>query len=130
MAEPTTSTVATISGSAFIASLMPFVDGDAIFGAIVGAACVAYYSNESSYARRISAFLLSCALGYLLAPQFLKYNLFFIESLAAAAFAVSAFAILILDKVFIWLRNASLSDIASKAIDFLSTFKKPKKGGD
>ena len=38
MAEPTTSTTVAITASAGLVSLLPFVNGDALFGAVIGAA--------------------------------------------------------------------------------------------
>ncbi len=42
MTEPTTSTTVAITASAGLVSLLPFVNGDALFGAVIGAAFLAY----------------------------------------------------------------------------------------
>ena len=44
MAEPTSSTTVAITAGAGLISLLPFVNGDALFGAVIGAA-LAYSGN-------------------------------------------------------------------------------------
>ena len=74
MAEPTTSTTVAITASAGLVSLLPFVNGDALFGAVIGAAFLAYTQVSLSYGKRIFSLMLSVALGYALAPENFKPN--------------------------------------------------------
>ncbi len=56
MAEPTSSTTVAITAGAGLISLLPFVNGDALFGAVIGAAFVSFYSQQGGYEKRIGAF--------------------------------------------------------------------------
>lgn len=127
MTDPTTSTVAITMGAG-AASMLPFVNGDALFGAIIGAAFIAFFSKNLDYKNRLAYFLLSSAIGYLLSPEVV--NRTSIDSHATAAFAISLVAIILLQKAMEWLRAATLSEIFSllsgKLIEIASVFKKPK----
>ncbi|MBT0887570.1 MULTISPECIES: putative holin [Acinetobacter] len=131
MAEPTSSTTVAITAGAGLISLLPFVNGDALFGAVIGAAFVSFYSQQGGYEKRIGAFLISTAIGYLFAPEVVKYS--FIDSYSSGAFITALFAILVLNKVMAWANGATLSEIISafsgKFIDVLNLFRN-KKGGD
>ncbi|MHA3078827.1 putative holin [Acinetobacter sp. ANC 3791] len=127
MTDPTTSTVAITMGAG-AASMLPFVNGDALFGAIIGAAFIAFFSKNLDYKNRLAYFLLSSAIGYLLSPEVV--NRTSIDSHATAAFAISLVAIILLQKAMAWLHAATLSEIFSllsgKLIEIASVFKKPK----
>ena len=127
MTDPTSSTVAITIGAG-AASMLPFVNGDALFGAIIGAAFIAFFSKNLDYKNRLAYFFLSTAIGYLLSPEVVNRTM--IDSHATSAFSISMVAIIILQKVVEWLRNASLSDIFSllsgKLIEIASVFKKNK----
>ncbi|ENU79233.1 hypothetical protein F975_02925 [Acinetobacter sp. ANC 3789] len=130
MPDPTT-TVAITAGAGAV-SMLPFVNGDALFGAVIGAAFIAFYTQNVSYQKRIISFLLSTAIGYLLSPEVVNRTL--IDSHATGAFMVSLVAIVILQKVLAWLEGASLADVlgilSGKLIDLASIFSKKPKGKD
>ncbi|MBF7683868.1 hypothetical protein I2F27_11115 [Acinetobacter sp. B5B] len=107
MPDPTTPIA--IAATAGVASLLPFVNGDALFGAVIGAAFIAFYTQNVSYKKRISTFLLSTAMGYLLEPELVNRTP--IDSHSTAAFAIALVAIIILQKIIAWLESASLQDI-------------------
>lgn len=123
-----TATTVGITMGAGAASMLPFVNGDALFGAVIGAAFITFFSQNLDYRKRIIYFVLSTAIGYLFSPEIVNRTL--IDSHSTAAFAVSLVAIIILQKFVEWLRNASWSDIfglaSGKLIEIASIFKKPK----
>lgn len=109
MPDPTTPiAIATTAG---VASLLPFVNGDALFGAVIGAAFIAFYTQNVSYKKRIGTFLLSTAIGYLLEPELVNRTP--IDSHSTAAFAIALVAIIVLQKIIAWLESASLQDICN-----------------
>ncbi|MBJ8475336.1 putative holin [Acinetobacter bereziniae] len=109
MAEPTTPIAITTTASA--ASLLPFLNGDSLFGAVIGAAFIAYYTKQAGYTSRIASFLISTGVGYLLAQEIVDRTI--IKNFSTAAFIVSIAAIPVLLKVSAWLEKATLSDLFS-----------------
>lgn len=107
MPEPTTPL--TIAAGAGLASLLPFVNGDSLFGAVIGAAFIAFYAQNLTYKKRLTSFFFSTAIGYLLAPELIKRS--FIDSHSTASFVVAVVAIVLLQKFLAWLEGASLADI-------------------
>lgn len=107
MSEPITPLA--IAGSASVLSLLPFVNGDSLFGAVIGAAFIAFYSKDLTYKKRLLAFIFSTAIGYLLAPELVHRT--FIDSHSTASFTVAVVAIVILQKILAWLETATLADI-------------------
>lgn len=98
-------------------SILPHVNGDALFGAVIGAAFMALYTHNINHVRKFVSFFISAAIGYLLAPEMVKWT--FLDSHATSAFIIAIVAIPILLKISVWVENATLSDI-------LSTFKRGK----
>lgn len=107
MAEPIAPVA--IAASAGAVSLLPFVNGDSLFGAVIGAAFIAFYTQNVSYKKRLMTFVLSTAIGYLLAPELINRTI--IDSNATAAFSIALVAIIVLQKLVNWLENASLADL-------------------
>ena len=105
MAEPTTSTTVAITASAGLVSLLPFVNGDALFGAVIGAAFLAYTQVSLSYGKRIFSLMLSVALGYALAPEI--SNRTGVNSHTVIACFTSMFALPVLVKVMKWVFMAT-----------------------
>lgn len=125
MAEPTTSTAVAITASAGLVSLLPFVNGDALFGAVIGAAFLAYTQVSLTYGKRIFSLMLSIALGYALAPEIVNRTL--INSHTVSACFTSMFALPILVKVMLWVNKAKLSEIFVSTSDFFSAVSKVLK---
>ncbi|WP_427184851.1 putative holin [Bordetella bronchialis] len=72
MAEPSTVTTAgaTLISGVALASLLPHIDANAAFGAIVGAALVASTKKDLSAWKRLLSFLFSALCGYGSAGEF------------------------------------------------------------
>jgi len=107
MPEPTAPIA--IATSASLVSLLPFVNGDSLFGAVIGAAFIAFYTQDLTYKKRITAFIFSTAIGYLLAPEVVNRTI--IDSHSTASFIVAVVAIVLLQKILQWLESASITDI-------------------
>lgn len=106
MAEPTTTaTVAGLSAMAFL----PFINGDALLGAVLGAAFIATYEKDLTPWQRMRTMLLSTGIGYLLAPEISSRTI--ITSDATAALITSTFSLFILVKAVDWVKKAKLSEI-------------------
>lgn len=129
MAEPTTSTTVAITAGAGLISLLPFVNGDALFGAVIGASFLAYTQVSLSTGKRIFSLMLSIALGYALAPE--VSNRTGISSHTVIACFTSMFALPILLKVMKWVNKSTVTEIFSTTSKFFSalasTFGKENK---
>ncbi|WP_459614352.1 putative holin [Bordetella sp. 2513F-2] len=77
MAEPSTSTAAgaTLISGAALASLLPHMDANAAFGAIMGAVFVASTRKDLSAWKRVLSFLFSALCGYGGAGEFIARGL-------------------------------------------------------
>lgn len=106
MAEPTTTaTVAGLSAMAFL----PFINGDAMLGAVLGAAFIATYEKDLNSWQRLRTMLLSTGIGYLLAPEITSRTM--ITSDATAALITSTFSLFILVKAVDWVKKTKLSEM-------------------
>ena len=106
MTEPTTT--ATVAGLSAI-SLLPFINGNALLGAVLGAAFVATYEKDLTAWQRLRIMLLSTGIGYLLAPEITSRTL--VTSDATAALITSTFSLFILVKAVDWVKKSRLSEI-------------------
>ncbi|MBU3120795.1 MULTISPECIES: putative holin [Acinetobacter] len=108
MPEPTTTTsLSTLTLSAV--SLLPFINGNALLGAVLGAAFIATYEKNLTALSRLRTMLLSTGIGYLLAPEITSRT--FITSDATAALITSTFSLFILIKAVDWVKASKLSDL-------------------
>ncbi|MDN8575765.1 putative holin [Acinetobacter baumannii] len=109
MPEPTTTTtsVSVIGLSAM--SILPFINGNALLGAVLGAAFIASYEKDLSAVKRLINLILSTGIGYICTP-FITENTF-ITADALAALIASTFCLFILIKAVDWIKQAKLSDI-------------------
>lgn len=70
MPEPTTgAVVATAAAGVGLATLMPALDGNALFGAIIGAALIAMHQSDIKPWQRILGLLISACVGYVSASE-------------------------------------------------------------
>lgn len=71
MAEPTSSltTAATATAGVGLAALLPWIDANALMGAVLGAGLVAYSKSDISPWKRLGALVFSAALGYLMSSE-------------------------------------------------------------
>ncbi|BFM36245.1 MULTISPECIES: putative holin [Acinetobacter] len=107
MAEPTTTTatIATLSA----VSLLPFINGNALLGAVLGAAFIATFEKDLNAYQRIRNMLLATGIGYISAPLITEHT--FLKTDAVAALLTSTLCLFVLIKVVDWVKTAKLSDI-------------------
>ena len=111
MPEPTTTAAATaVTISA--ASLLPFVNGNALLGAVFGAALFATTRKDLKPLQRLVTMLLATGIGYLLSPEVTARS--FISNDATAGMIASIFSLPIILKIIVWVDQSSLSDILNK----------------
>lgn len=107
MAEPATS----LAGAAAIvgvATLMPWIDANALMGATLGAGLVAYNKTDMSPWKRLGALAFSAALGYLMSGEVV--NLTMVKETGAGAF-IGAIAIVPLTlKLITFVDELKISD--------------------
>lgn len=108
MAEPAITTTATV-GALSAMSFLPFINGNALLGAVLGAAFIATTEKDLTALQRIRTMLLSTGIGYLLAPEISSRT--FITSDATAALITSTFSLFIMIKAVDWVKKAKLSEI-------------------
>ncbi len=108
MAEPATTTTATV-GTLSAMSFLPFINGNALLGAVLGAAFIATTEKDLTAWQRLRSMLLSTGIGYLLAPEITSRTM--ITSDATAALLAAIFSLFILVKAVDWIKKAKLSEI-------------------
>ncbi|WP_165443782.1 putative holin [Pseudomonas jilinensis] len=71
MAEPTSSTALAVTATAGvgIAAMLPWIDANALMGAVLGAALVAYTKKELKPWQRFAALMFSALVGYLMSGE-------------------------------------------------------------
>src|SRR5574343_1919858 len=99
MPEPTTTTAATAM-SLSAASLLPFVNGNALLGAVFGAALFATTKQDLKPLQRLSTMIIAVGFGYLLAPEITTRT--FISNDATAGMIASIFSLPIILKIMVW----------------------------
>lgn len=111
MAEPTT-TAATTALTISAATLLPFINGNALLGAIFGAALFATTKKELKPLQRLITMLLSTGIGYLITPEITARS--FINNDATAAMVAAIFSLPIILKIQVWVDQTNLTDILNK----------------
>lgn len=109
MPEPTTTATTATAISLSAVSILPFINGNALLGAVLGAAFIATYEKDLTAWQRLRTMLLSTGIGYLLASEITSRT--FITSDATAALIASTFSLFILIKAVDWVKTSKLSDI-------------------
>lgn len=111
MAEPaTTTTMTALSISA--ASLLPFINGNALLGAVFGAALFATTKKDLRPLQRLITMILATGIGYLLTPEIIART--FITNDATAGMIAALFSLPIILKIMVWVDQSNLSDILNK----------------
>lgn len=118
MAEPATTT-ATTALAISVASLLPFVNGNALLGAVLGAALFATTKKDLRAVSRLLTMLLSTGCGYLLAPEVTART--YITSDATAAMLAATFAVPIILKAMAWVERSSIIDIITTILTTLKS---------
>ncbi|MDD1012133.1 putative holin [Pseudomonas rubra] len=112
MSDATSANLSSMFVGLGLAFSVPVVDGDAIFGALLGAWLVVSTRGALKVWQRIGSLLLSAGVGYLFTPLVLLTAPFL--SNGVAAFIGSVVVIPICIKVMIWLDSADLKDILQR----------------
>lgn len=113
MAEPASSTTLAITAGLGVAALMPFVDGDALLGAVLGATLIASTKRDIRWWQRLLSLILSIGIGYILAPEVIGQTP--IKSMAAAAFIAAICAIPLALKVSVWAEQLDIGSLVKLA---------------
>ena len=109
MPEPTTTAATTTAITLSTASLLPFINGNALLGAVFGAAFIATFEKDLNTYQRIRNMLLATGIGYISAPLITEHT--FLKADAVAALITSTLCLFILIKVVDWVKAAKLSDL-------------------
>lgn len=109
MAEPTATTAVTFGA---VLSLLPIVNGNALLGAVFGAALFATTRKDLKPLQRLVTMLLATGIGYLLSPEVTARS--FISNDATAGMIASIFSLPIILKIIVWVDQSSISDILNK----------------
>lgn len=111
MAEPATTTTATALTISAV-SLLPFINGNALLGAVFGAALFATTKKDLKPLQRLTTMLLATGIGYLLTPEIIKHT--FITNDATAGMVAAIFSLPIILKIMVWVDQSNLTDIINK----------------
>lgn len=112
MAEPNTTTVASIGLSVSLASLLPAVDGNALIGAFAGATLFVMSARELPALTRAVYMIISLVMGYLTAPEVTEQT--FIKQSAVAGFLSGLLCVTIALMLIKRVRNSKLNDILKR----------------
>lgn len=139
MTEPTSASGATVAAGVGLASLLPFVNGDALIGAVLGAAVVALHTKEVVWYLKIVGLFLSTLCGYFFAPdaQVLmnivtsKFFGFELKSIAVVSCLLAVVSVPFLKKLSDWAYRFDLAGAIDSYIEKRIAAKKDKenKGG-
>lgn len=109
MAEPASSTTLAVTAGLGVAALMPFIDGNALLGATLGAALIASTKRDLRWWQRLLSLFISIGAGYVLASEVINQTP--IRSIAAAAFIASVCAVPIALRLSVMAEQLDLSSV-------------------
>ena len=109
MADPTSSTITGLLMGLGLANAAPIIDGDALFGAVLGAWLVTSTKHNLKAWQRLGSLLLSSGVGYLFAPTAMR--LAPVLTSGGAAFACALVVIPVSIKAMVWIERADLIEI-------------------
>ncbi|MFJ7315614.1 putative holin [Pseudomonas sp. NPDC098747] len=112
MADPTSSTVTGLLMGLGVATAMPIIDGEALFGAILGAWLVTSTKKDLKVWQRLGSLVLSASVGYLFAPM--TVQILPLVTSGGAAFGSALLIIPISIKAMLWIEKADLWDILKR----------------
>lgn len=135
MTEPTSASGATVAAGVGLASLLPFVNGDALIGAVLGAAVVALHTKEVVWYLKIVGLFLSTLCGYFFAPdaQVLmnivtsKFFGFELKSIAVVSCLLAVVSVPFLKKLSDWAYRFDLAGAIDSYIEKRIAAKKDKE---
>lgn len=111
MAEPTTTAAAT-AFTLSLASLLPFINGNALLGAVFGAALFATTKKDLKPLQRLVTMLLATGIGYLLTPEITQRSV--VSNDATASMIAAIFSLPVILKIMVWVDQSSLTDMINK----------------
>jgi len=109
MADPTSSAVTGLLMGLGLATVTPIIDGEALFGAILGAWLVTSTKHDLKVWQRLGSLFLSAGVGYLIAPIALQAVPFITSG--GSAFVCALVVIPISIKLMVWVEKADIWDI-------------------
>ncbi|MGE8405731.1 MAG: putative holin [Pseudomonas sp.] len=112
MSDPTSASLSSVFVGLGLASALPSVEGDVVFGALLGAWLVASTRGFLKAWQRMGSLFLSAGVGYLFMPLIRSIAPFL--SGGEAAFIGAVVVIPIVIKVMIWLDGADLREIIQR----------------
>ncbi|MBP8005506.1 MAG: hypothetical protein KAZ18_01220 [Acinetobacter sp.] len=112
MPEPTTTTTSMSVIGLSAMSILPFINGNALLGAVFGAALFATTKKDLRPLQRLTTMILATGIGYLLTPEITART--FIANDATAGMIAAIFSLPIILKIMVWVDQSSLSDIWNK----------------
>lgn len=135
MTEPASASGATVAAGVGLASLLPFVNGDALIGAVLGAAVVALHTKEVVWYLKIVGLFLSTLCGYFFAPdaQVLmnivtsKFFSFELKSIAVVSCLLAVVSVPFLKKLSDWAYRFDLAGAIDSYIEKRIAAKKDKE---
>lgn len=125
MTEPASASGATIAAGVGLASLLPFVNGDALIGAVLGAAVVAIHTKDVVWYLKIMGLFLSTLCGYFFAPDaqvlmnifVAKFFGFEVKSIAVVSCLLAVVSVPFLKKLSDWAYRFDLAGAVDSYIE-------------
>lgn len=135
MTEPASASGASIMATAGLASLLPFLNGDALIGAVMGAAIVAIQTRDVVWYYKVLGLFLSAMSGYCFAPDIqtfinlflVKFFSFELKSIAAVSCMVAIVSVPFLKKLSDWAYRFDLAGTLDSLIEKMMSQKKSDK---
>ena len=112
MAEFSSPSLAALTGSIGLASLLPGIDGNALIGAFTGAALVVVTSTDLTIGKRFAYLVISLAAGYLAAAEVVRLTP--LKSTAVGAFFAAALAITVTVQIIERIKSFDLLSLIKK----------------
>ena len=112
MAEPSTTSAASVAAIMSATAFLPFVNGDALLGSVLGAALFATTKKDLKPLSRLGTLLLSTGCGYYIGPEVIEHS--FIDGEALASMVAAMFSLPISLKMMGWVEVAALTDIIKR----------------
>ncbi|ENV00365.1 putative holin [Acinetobacter variabilis] len=134
MTEPASASGATVAAGVGLASLLPFVNGDALIGAVLGAAVVAIHTKDVVWYLKIVGLFLSSLCGYFFAPDaqvlinifISKFFGFELKSIAVVSCLLAVVSVPFLKKLSDWAYRFDLAGAIDSHIEKRIAAKKGK----
>lgn len=138
MAEPASASGATLMAGVGIATILPFVNGDALIGGVLGASIVALHTKNVVWYLKILSLFLSVMCGYFFAADaqtliniILSKSIGFeLKSIAVASCLVSVVSVPFIKKLSDWAYKFDLGGAIDSAIEKRWLKKKDKDNGE